>query len=188
VSLRKIPLRLIIVFFVLAVTVFSCAASERDPKWAEPVEVGGALNLHKVTEGLYRGAQPSREGLANLAGMGVKTVINLRAFHGDDLKGLSLREIRVPMHAWNPESEDVVRVMKILSDDSGGPYLVHCQHGADRTGMIIAVYRMVIQGWPRDEAIREMTDGGYGFHAVWAEIPKFLKTVDIDKIKALIAE
>jgi hypothetical protein len=52
--------------------------------------------------------------------------------------------------------------------------------------MVTAVYRMAVQDWSKDEAIAEMTDGGYGFHSVWIEIPKFLKKLDVKKVKAMM--
>jgi protein tyrosine/serine phosphatase len=160
------------------------AFAERKPEWAKLVSLAGVPNLHKVTDNIYRGAQPTREGLKNLESLGIRTIINLRSLHGDDVGGTSLRELRIPMQAWDPEIDEVVRVMRLLTNESGGPYLIHCQQGADRTGMIIAVYRMAVQGWRRDAAIEEMTEGGYGFHTVWKEIPKFLRRVDIEEITA----
>jgi hypothetical protein len=113
-------------------------------------------------------------------------VLNLRSSHANDLRGTSLKGVRIRMEAWDPEFGQIVRAMRILSDPSGAPYFVHCQHGADRTGMVSAVYRMAVQGWSKDEAIAEMTDGGYGFHSIWTDIPKFLKKLDVEKVKALM--
>jgi protein tyrosine/serine phosphatase len=118
--------------------------------------------------------------------MGIKTVINLRSFHHDDIERASLAYVRVRMEAWDPEMGEIIRVMRILSDESGAPYFVHCQHGADRTGMTMAVYRMAVQGWRRDEAIREMTDGGYGFHPIWTGIPAFLRKLNVERIKSAL--
>ena len=44
---------------------------------------------------------------------------------------------------------------------------MHCQQGADRTGTMMAFYRIAVQGWPKDDAIAEMKNGGYGFHSIW---------------------
>jgi protein tyrosine phosphatase (PTP) superfamily phosphohydrolase (DUF442 family) len=170
---------------VLLLIVFEAAPVwARSPDWAQAVNYAGAPNLHKVTDGLYRGAQPTKEGFKNLERLGIKTVVNLRSLHADDLRGTSLKGVRIRMEAWDPEFEQIVRVMNILSDPSGAPYFVHCQHGADRTGMVMAVYRMAVQSWSKDDAITEMIDGGYGFHPVWIEIPKFLRRLDVEKVKA----
>ncbi|MDR2638380.1 MAG: tyrosine-protein phosphatase [Helicobacteraceae bacterium] len=158
-----------------------CAAEE----WATPVKLEGAPNLHRVTNNIYRSAQPTADGFKNLQELGVKTVINLRQFHSDDeeTSGTKLKAIRVKMEAWDPETKEVIRVLKILSDPEGAPYLVHCQHGADRTGLAIAAYRIVVQGWDKEEAITEMTEGGYGFHPIWTDIPKFLRRMDAEAIR-----
>ncbi|MDR1579722.1 MAG: tyrosine-protein phosphatase [Synergistaceae bacterium] len=157
-----------------------------NPNWAKAVRLAGVPNLHRVTDNLYRGAQPAEEGFKNLERLGIKTVVNLRSLHADDLRGTSLKGVRIRMEAWDPEFGQIVRVMSILSDPDGAPYFVHCQHGADRTGMVTAVYRMAVQGWSKDEAIAEMTDGGYGFHAVWTDIPKFLRKLDVERVKAMM--
>jgi protein tyrosine/serine phosphatase len=157
-----------------------------NPNWAQAIKLSGVPNLHKVTDDLYRGAQPTAKGFKNLERLGIKTVINLRSLHADDLRDTSLKGIRIRMEAWDPEFKEIVRAMRILSDKGGAPYFVHCQHGADRTGMVTAVYRMAAQGWSKDEAIAEMIDGGYGFHSVWTEIPKFLRELDVEKVKAMM--
>ncbi|MDR0652666.1 MAG: tyrosine-protein phosphatase [Synergistaceae bacterium] len=157
-----------------------------NPNWAQAVKLAGVPNLHKVTDDLYRGAQPTEEGFKNLERLGIKTVINLRSFHYDDLRGTSLKSVRIRMEAWDPDFREIVRVMSILSDPSGAPYFLHCQHGADRTGMVTAVYRMAVQGWSKSDAIAEMTEGGYGFHSIWTEIPKFLRKLDVKKIKSMM--
>jgi protein tyrosine/serine phosphatase len=151
-----------------------------------PVELEGVPNLYRMTDNIYRSAQPTKEGFKNLEKLGVKTVLNLRGFHSDDLSGTGIEEVRVKMEAWDPDYDELVRALRILSDSSSGPFLIHCQHGADRTGMISAVYRMVFQDWSRDKAIDEMTRGGYGFHAVWVKIPRFLRKLDIDALKVSV--
>ena len=161
---------------------------ERPTQWAERVQLDGAPNLHRVTWNIYRSAQPTSRGFKNLEKLGIKTVVNLRAFHGDRLTGTSLRGIRIKMNAWHPEEEDVVQAMRVLLDESGEPYLVHCQHGADRTGMIIAAYRVVVQDWRREDAVDEMVNGGYGYHLIWGDILRYLERLDVEKIRRLIGK
>ncbi|MFC1635289.1 dual specificity protein phosphatase family protein [Planctomycetota bacterium] len=154
-------------------------------KWAKPMDLPGLPNLHKVSEDLYRGAQPSAEGMRQLEKLGVKTVVNLRSSHSDrdELKGTSLAYEHIEMTAWNPEFEDVVRFLQIVSDSNSLPVFVHCQHGADRTGLMCAVYRIAVQGWSKDEAIMEMTEGGFGFHEIWKNLPNYIRRLDIDQAK-----
>ena len=153
---------------------------ERPKAWAQPVSVEGVPNLHKVSGRLFRSAQPSAAGMANLKGLGIKTVVNLRAFHSDtdEIGTTGLGYERLYLKTWHPEKEDVVRFLKIVADPQKTPVLVHCQHGADRTGTLCAVYRMAVQGWPKAEALREMTAGGFGFHGVWQNLLSFIDGLD----------
>ena len=157
----------------------------RPATWAQPVTLEGVPNLYRVDANLYRSAQPTEQGLRNLRAMGIRHVISLRRFHSDrsGLLGSGLLEDELRLNTWHIETEDVVRVLATLKDTSGGPYLIHCQHGADRTGVMCAMYRIVIQGWPREEAIRELRDGGFGFHPLWRNILLYLKKVDIAEIR-----
>jgi len=89
---------------------------------------------------------------------------------------------------WHMEDEDVVRVLKLIRNKENGPFLIHCQHGADRTGLMSAMYRIVEQGWTKDEAIKEMVEGGYGFHPIWSNIIKYIRNADVKKIKVAVSE
>ena len=142
-------------------------------------------NLYRISGELYRGDQPSAQGMQNLKDLGLKTIINLRSFHSDrdEIGDTGLAYEHITMKAWHPEEEDVVRFLKIVTDPKRAPVLVHCQHGADRTGTMIAVYRIAVQGWSKDEAIREMTEGGFGFHRIWSNLPKWIQKLNIDRIK-----
>ena len=160
--------------------------TEAQEKWAEPIELPGLPNFHKVSSDLYRGAQPSAEGMRQLEKLGIKTVVNLRASHSDrdELQGISLAYEHIEMRAWGkPENEDVLRFLQIVSDSNSLPVFVHCQHGADRTGTVCAIYRIVMQGWSKDEAIEEMTKGGFGFHTIWQNLPDYVRNLDIKEIK-----
>ncbi|MDR2076351.1 MAG: tyrosine-protein phosphatase [Desulfovibrio sp.] len=173
--------------FLLLAFFLACGPTlGRDPSWAVPVDLEGVPNLHRVTEDLYRSGQPSAEGFRNLEAIGVRTVVNLRDLHRDDLQGTALRGIRVRMRAWDPDINEVLYALQTLSNKENAPILVHCQHGADRTGLVVAVYRMAVQDWSRERAIDEMMNGGYGFHPIWADIPRFLRQADIAAIKAAL--
>ncbi len=165
--------------------------SGRPGNWAVPIELQGVGNLHKVNENLYRSEQPTGEGMKNLKEkIGIKTVINLRAFHSDadEVRGTGLLNEELSVKTWHIENEDVVRVLKLIRNKENGPFLIHCQHGADRTGLMSAMYRIVEQGWTKEEAIKEMVDGGYGFHPIWSNIIKYIRNVDIKKIKIAVSK
>lgn len=157
----------------------------RPEAWAVPVALEGVPNLHKVSDVLYRSAQPTAEGMRALKGLGIKTVVNLRTFHSDrdEIGAAGLDSESIPMQAWRPERQELVRFLKIVSDPDRAPVLVHCQHGADRTGALCALYRVVIQGWSKEEALREMAEGGYGFHEVWQNLLDWVGELDIEAVR-----
>lgn len=154
-------------------------------EWASPIKREGLPNLHKVSEELYRGAQPTAEGMKDLKKLGIKTVINLRAFHSDrdEIGETELDYEHIPIPAWRLKEEHVIQFLKIVTDKSRTPVFVHCMHGADRTGVMSAIYRIVIEGWPKEEAIQEMTEGGFGFHKIWKNLIRFVEDLDIEETK-----
>ena len=165
--------------------------SVRPENWAVPIELPGVGNLHKVNENLYRSGQPTKEGMKYLKEIiGIKTVINLRVFHSDadEVRGTGLLNEELSVKTWHIENEDVIRVLKLIRNKENGPFLIHCHHGADRTGLWSAMYRLVEQDWSKDEAIKEMVDGGYGFHPTWANIIKYIRDVDVKKIKIAVSK
>jgi protein tyrosine phosphatase (PTP) superfamily phosphohydrolase (DUF442 family) len=172
---------------LLAVVVRSDETTKkaRPANWAVKLERPGVPNLHKIDDGLYRGAQPTAEGIRELEKLGVKTIICLRDEHSD--KGIlghsKIAYEYIPMTAWDPTEEQVIRFLRIVADKKHRPVFVHCKHGSDRTGMMCAVYRVAIDGWTKHQAIEEMTAGGFGFHSIWVNLPKFVKELDIKKVK-----
>jgi protein tyrosine/serine phosphatase len=160
--------------------------ASRPESWAVKLDRPGLPNLHKVSDGLYRGAQPTAEGIKELEKLGVKTIVCLRDNHSDkDLIGdAKIAYEHIPMKTWDVEKDDVVRFLKIATDKSRQPVFVHCQHGSDRTGTMCAAYRVVVDGWTKKEAIDEMKNGGFGFHSIWINLPKTVEKLDVEKIKA----
>jgi protein tyrosine/serine phosphatase len=168
--------------------VAAAAAAARPATWGQPVTAAGVPNLNRVTPTFYRSAQPLKAGFPKLAGdgLGVKTVVNLRAFHSDAklAKSTDLRLVSVPINTWNIKTTDVVRALaEIRRAEASGPVLLHCLHGADRTGLVTAMYRMIYQGWTKADAEAEMRQGNFGYHAVWGNIPRFIANADLADIK-----
>lgn len=158
----------------------------RDPRWAVPLQAPGLPNFHKVSDTLYRGAQPTADGVRQLKAMGIKTIVNLRATHSDrdEIGDAEIGYEHISMKTWHPEDEDVVRFLRIVSDPSNTPIFVHCQRGADRTGTMCAVYRIAVQGWTRRDAIEEMVEGGYGFNRVWRPLlADYIRDLDAEAVK-----
>lgn len=161
------------------------AAPARPPAWAQSLTRPGLPNLHLVAPGVYRGAQPTAEGMRELEKLGVKMVINLRGLHDDDdeLEGTALTGAHIRFNTWHAEDEDVVRFLELVGNPANQPVFIHCLHGADRTGTMCAIYRMAIQGWAAEAAITEMTEGGFGYHSVWTNLPRYLRALDVAKLR-----
>ncbi|MBW3510142.1 MULTISPECIES: tyrosine-protein phosphatase [Janthinobacterium] len=160
---------------------------QRNAEWATPLPQ--VSNLHQVTPVLYRSARLDSSDVAQLQALGVKTVISLRSFHSDTqvLDGSGIRAVRIPINTWAIRDKHVIDTMRaIRAAAQQGPVLLHCLHGADRTGMMAAMYRMLYQDWPREKAIDELKNGGYGYHAVWKNIESYLKRVDVAALRAQI--
>jgi protein tyrosine/serine phosphatase len=170
----------------LAVVLAGLAAeTNRSANWAQPLSVSGLNNFYQVTTNLYRGAQPTTEGMKQLQAMGIKTVINLRTFHSDkdEIAGTGLKSVRFEAEPWHAEKEDVIRFLQVVADTNNLPAFVHCQRGADRTGLMCAMYRVVICGWTREDAIGEMKNGGFGFNPAWHNLVRFVERADVADIK-----
>ena len=122
--------------------------------------------------------------MRELAKMGIKTVINLRAGHSDrdEIADTGLDYVHVNVKPWHAEDEDVVKFLQAVADPDGGPFFVHCKRGADRTGLMCAVYRVAFCGWTNEEAIAEMTDGGFDFAEEWVNIITYLKDMDVEEL------
>jgi protein tyrosine phosphatase (PTP) superfamily phosphohydrolase (DUF442 family) len=123
-----------------------------------------------VNPHVYRGAQPTNEGFAYLAKIGVKTVIDLRE-PGERSKSeeravmaAGMKYVNVPMTGLTPPTEsEITKILGILEDESAGPTFVHCMRGADRTGAVIAAYRIDHDGWDNGRALSEAKDLGMSF-------------------------
>jgi protein tyrosine phosphatase (PTP) superfamily phosphohydrolase (DUF442 family) len=123
--------------------------------------------------------------MRNLKEKGIQTIVNLRSFHSDrdEIGDTGLGYEHLYVKPWHAEEKEVVRFLQIVTNRKRTPALVHCQHGVDRTGAMCAVYRVAVQGWTKEEAIREMTEGGFGFHKIFTNLVTWLEELDINKIK-----
>jgi len=111
-------------------------------------------NFHRVSEGIYRGAQPKPGGLQLLRKLGIKTIVNLRDDDSRaqdeeaDARLIGLRYFNIPLgRLGRPDDKDIGQVLATINDPENQPVLVHCKKGADRTGVVIAIYRITHNGW-----------------------------------------
>lgn len=188
----------------VALSLTACAVApalppeQRPLNWAQPVGKTqlhqGLPNLFQVSPVLYRSAQPTAEGLnllnQNLAvsyGLPkeIKTVVNLRNNEGDGalVVPTGVRYEQIPFDTWQVKEADVVRFLKIVRNPNNQPVLLHCKHGADRTGMMTAIYRIVEQGWRKQDAIAEMAQGGFGYHPIWSNLIRYIEHMDVADIQ-----
>jgi protein tyrosine/serine phosphatase len=91
------------------------------------------------------------------------------------------------MLTWRVKDEHVIEVMRLIRQTENGPFLIHCKHGADRTGLMSAMYRVLEQGWTPEDALAELVDGGYGYHRLWKNIRRYVLEADVAKLRAAIA-
>jgi protein tyrosine/serine phosphatase len=163
------------------------SAIARKPEWAAPVEA--SVNLFSITSNLYRSAQLAPKDVALIKSLGIQTVVSLRNFNDDEtvLRGSGVKIKRIGINTWSVGDKQVIAALKaIKAAEQDGPVLLHCLHGADRTGLVSAMYRMLYQGWSKDDALQELTQGGYGYHAMWKNIPRYIKKVDLEKIRSAV--
>ncbi|HWB85976.1 MAG TPA: tyrosine-protein phosphatase [Bryobacteraceae bacterium] len=126
-------------------------------------------NFHQVNDHIYRGGQPSSEDWQTLAKMGVKTVIDLRredehstTAEAQAVAAAGMVYVNVPMKGVvAPSDAQITKVLALLN--SGEPVFVHCKKGVDRTGTVIACYRIAHDRWQRKQALSEAKSLGMGF-------------------------
>jgi tyrosine-protein phosphatase SIW14 len=138
---------------------------------AEKLRIAGVRNAGKVSDVLFRGAQPSAQGLAELKKLGVTTVVDLRGNRGPvqreraEVESLGMRFIDIPVRGTSPPTNaQVAQFLKLFQDDPNQKVFVHCYYGADRTGVMVAAYRMAQQHWTPDQAASEMNSFGFHYH------------------------
>jgi tyrosine-protein phosphatase SIW14 len=148
------------------------AAGPRDGSrsMARKVRVAGVPNFGQVTPALFRGAQPSEVGFESLAKMGVEVIVDLRQGaeaerEQKQVAALGMRFVGIPWRCTEPRDVDFAKFLALLEDNPRKKIFVHCRAGVDRTGMMIASYRMAEQGWTAAEALGEMKAFGFSsFH------------------------
>lgn len=143
-------------------------------------DIKGLENFAQVAPGIYRGAQPAREGLAYLKEKGFKTVLSLRSWHSEakDVAAAGLEMAALPVQAdlfgsEPPAEKQIEAFFKIVLDPARQPVYFHCAHGKDRTGTLAALYRMEIDGWTAGEALEEMH--AFGFHKIYKDLLSFVR-------------
>ena len=124
----------------------------------------GVPNYAQVAARLYRGGQPTQEGFTGLAHEGVGVVVDLRGdrkYERDIVQKLGMQYVAIPWHCYNPQDKQMAEFLKVIRDNGDKKVFVHCRLGEDRTGMMVAAYRMSEEGWSAGQAGKEMAAFGF---------------------------
>jgi len=162
----------------------------RPTEWAVPVINGSLANCYRVSAELYRCEQPGKGDMAELKTLGVRTILNLRDHHTDSpafvAAGYTL--LGEPMSAGQITVDQLVAALRQMRA-APKPVLVHCWHGSDRTGSVVAAYRIVFQNWTPAAALDELRHGGFGFHESWfPNIVTLFETLDAAELRRRVLE
>ncbi len=159
----------LILFSILGVTTVSPQSPPASPAPHTPaprITVIGVSNFAKVSPRLYRGGQPTPAGFEKLKKMGVDIVVDLRLSGKEEererVTKAGMQFVALPWHCLRPRDATFARFLTLLREHPDKKFFVHCRYGDDRTGMMIAAYRMAMEGWTRQEAREEMNK--FGFH------------------------
>lgn len=158
------------------------------PDWATPV--APSFNLYRMSPTLFRSALPHRENLDLLRTLKIGTVVSFirdddRAWAGD----APIRLVSLPIHADRVDDDEVLEALRIVKDAEGeGLVLMHCKHGVNRTGLMAAMYRIVVQGWSREDALAEMHGAGFGAEDDMAEATAYVRRADIAGIRTALEQ
>ena len=181
---------LVLAFMALFATVHARAdeaSSIRSAEWAQPV--GTQYNLHQMTPTLYRSALPDSNAVPLLEQLKIGTVINfLPESDANWLKASGIHQVQLTYRTNHVDDTDVLAALRAIKDaQANGPVLMHCKHGSDRTGLMAAMYRVVVQGWSKEDALNEMTLGGFGSSNGFKDGVRYMMKADIDKLRAALA-
>jgi protein tyrosine/serine phosphatase len=167
---------------VFAAVPLVAAAERRDvvPGKAREVPKVHIENFGRVDANYFRGAEPDDGEYANLAALGIRTVIDLRSNDVDKedrllVEHAGMHYVQIPMTTHEPPTRMVIeQFLRIVDDPDARPVYVHCVGGRHRTGVMTAVYRMAREGWPADRAFKEMKAYNFGADFLHPEFKKFV--------------
>jgi tyrosine-protein phosphatase SIW14 len=165
-------------------TLFLLSTASAQDK-AVKVESEFLYNLHRVDENLFRSEQPGAAAMKDLEKIGISSILNLRRTKTDKRKArnteLELRHVRI--NTWTINYAEVVNALQEIKD-APKPVLVHCMHGSDRAGAVVAAYRIAFNGWSKEQALEELRFGGFGFHEKWfPHIVRLIENIDEQELR-----
>jgi len=174
---------------VLILFLVSNLSGQHNMNWEEkPILVPSKLipNFYKISDELYRSGQPKINSLGEMGEYDISTVINFRNISGNlrYKRQSDIIFLRSRINTWTISYDDLKQSFQVFLS-AKKPVLVHCKHGADRTGAFIAAYRIIFQGWSKQDAIFELRNGGYGFHEKYfVNIIELINRTDFEVLKS----
>ena len=159
----------------------------RPQQWAQPVAT--QYNLYQMSPTLYRSALPDSAAQPLLETLQIATVINfLPEADSTWLKTPGVNQVQLPYRTNHVDDQDVLAALRaIQTAQAQGPVLMHCKHGADRTGLMSAMYRVVVQDWSKEDALKEMTQGGFGDNSHYKDGANYMMSADIPKLRSALS-
>jgi protein tyrosine/serine phosphatase len=159
----------------------------RPGEWAQPVEKD--YNLYQMSPTLYRSSLPDGGALPLLTKLKIGTVITF--LPESDARWLStpgIERVQLPYRTNHVDDSDILKALRaVQAAEAKGPVLMHCKHGSDRTGLVAAMYRVVVQGWSKEDALNEMTEGGFGDSHHFKDGVRYMMQADVEKLRAALA-
>ena len=182
----------------LVLSLFLASPSMAAPRHTPTTAATAAVDLTRIHIGnfglvdstYYRGGQPEGQDYADLAALGVKTLINLTSDDADTheqslAKGAGLNYFQIPMTTHQaPTPAQIEQFLKIVNDPSNQPVYVHCVGGRHRTGVMTAVYRLTHDGWNAERAFQEMKHYKFGADFLHPEFKAFVYKYGADMVRA----
>ncbi len=173
-SLPSLAVLLVLPLHLFAQTAAPASAPPiAQPAYGQKLHLTGVPNAGKISDVLYRGAQPKEVGFSELKLLGITTIVDLRgedrekiAWERKHAESLGMRFVHIPVSGWSPPTdEQVVQFLSLFRNEPGQKVFVHCRFGDDRTGVFTAAYRMAFENWTAEQAMKEMYF--FGFNGFW---------------------
>ena len=149
-------------------------------------------NLYQVDSLLYRSEQLVKADKEVILRTPIKTIINLRYFTRSKDRNVFSPTDRItlinhPLLTWRITPKDIAQVLqRIRRSQEQGTVLIHCYHGADRTGIMVAMYRIIYHDWSIAAAKKEMLQGPYGYHSIWKNLEALFTEETVKEVRKLL--
>ena len=146
---------------------------------AGEIQPSHVRNFGRVSQTLFRGGEPTDEAFQDLKALGVNMVIDLREdgpkrqWEKQKAEQLGIRYAHIPLSGFSaPRPADIQQALSLIMQDPSAKIYIHCLRGKDRTGTVIACYRIQHDGWDNRRALDEAK--GYGMSSLERSMQSFI--------------